>query len=121
ATSADTISVNYATFNGTASANVDFVPKSGLLTFNPGVTNQTIQIGIKGETLYETNEFFTISLNTPVNAILDRDSGICTIINDDPAPKVSIGNASVTEGNSGTNNLSFPVTISARTGLQILV
>src|SRR5205807_2429553 len=56
APSTNTITVNYAMFNGTAIANVDYVLKNGTLTFPPGITNQVISLGIKGDTIYETNE-----------------------------------------------------------------
>src|SRR5262249_17832676 len=71
--------------------------------------------------LYETNEFFSLALNTPVNAIIARNSATGTIINDDPPPIVSISDASLVEGNLGTNNMAFEVRLSALTGLQILV
>jgi len=121
ASSTNTVTVNYDTFSGTALASSDFVARNGSLTFNPGVTNQAVSVGVRGDTLYETNEFLSVSLNTPVNADLARAVGTCTILNDDPVPTVSIGDATLVEGNSGTNNMRFQVRLSARTGLQILV
>jgi hypothetical protein len=57
-----------------------------------------------------------------VNAIIAKGTATCTILNDDPAPVISIGNATVNEGNvGGTNSARFEVRISARTGLQIQV
>lgn len=120
-TSASVISVGFQMFNGTASGNVDYVPRTGTLTFNPGVTNQDISVGIRGDTIYETNETFSVNLVNPVNAILARSSATCTILNDDPAPVVSIGNVTLNEGNSGTNNAAFEVRLTARTGLQISI
>jgi uncharacterized repeat protein (TIGR01451 family) len=120
--STNTISVNYLTFNGTASSSTDYVSTNGTLTFAPGVTNQIIQVRVRGDTLYETNEIFNLSINTPVNAIISRGSAIGTIINDDAPPTVSlIADASLVEGNTGTNNMAFRVRLSGPTGLQILV
>jgi len=118
----NTVTVNYSMFNGTATANVDFVFRNGSLTFLPGSTNQVISLGIRGDTLWETNEVFSITLNSAVNAVVAKGTATCTIINDDPAPVLSIGNATVNEGNiGGTNSARFEVRISARTGLQIQV
>jgi hypothetical protein len=108
-------------FNGTAVANVDFVLRNGTLSFPPGSTNQVISLGIRNDTLYETNEFFTISFSSPVNAVLARSTATCTILNDDPTPVVSIGNATVVEGDANTNSARFEVRLTARTGLQIQV
>jgi len=121
APSTNTVSVSYSMFNGTAVANVDFVLKSGTLTFPPGSTNQVILLGIRGETLYEANEVFSVSFSSPVNAIIGKNSATCTIINDDATPVISIGNATVVEGNSTTNVAKFEVRMSARTGVQIQV
>ena len=44
-----------------------------------------------------------------------------TIRDDDDPPSLSIGDASVTEGNSGTANLQFTVTLSPASGQQVTV
>jgi hypothetical protein len=121
AASTDTVSVNYVTFNGTAVSSSDYVSKSGVITFVPGMTTQTIEVGVRGDSLFETNENFNVGLNSPVNALITRNIGIGTILNDDPPPLVSIDDASVAKANSGTNNLMFQVRLSAPTGLRILV
>src|SRR4029079_3432021 len=87
----------------------------------PGITNQIIQVRVRGDTLYETNETFSVGLNTVVNGIISRKPAIGTILNDDATPVVSISDAGLLEGNSGTNNMAFRVRLSAPTGLQILV
>ena len=53
-----TITVNYATANGTATATNDYVAATGTLTFNPGDTSKTIPITIVQDTLDEVNETF---------------------------------------------------------------
>ena len=45
-----TITVNYATANGTATSGSDYVAASGTLTFAPGVTSRSIPITIIGDT-----------------------------------------------------------------------
>lgn len=59
-------SVRYATgTNGSASATTDFTARSGTLTFAAGETNKTLSITLRGDTTYETNETFNVTLNTP--------------------------------------------------------
>jgi hypothetical protein len=83
--SGKTISVRYATANGTATAPSDYTPVSGMLTFNPGETSKTISVLIKGDTVREPNETVKLNLSTPTNAtFLGNDSSaICTILNND--------------------------------------
>ena len=116
--SANPVSVGYATSNGTATAGSDFTAKSGTVTFTPGVTSQQVQIGLLGDTAVESNETFTIVLSSPSGATIADGTATGTITNDDavtPAPQlptVSIGDAAGAEGNSGTSNMGFTVSLS---------
>ena len=84
APSSQTVSVQFATFDGTATvANRDYVSQSGVLTFAPGETRRIIQVGISGDAAVETDEFFTVTLASPVNARVIRPSATATILNDD--------------------------------------
>ena len=51
-------------------------------------------------------------------AIADAQ-GVGTIVNDDLDPTVSVGNASVVEGDIGTTTLSLPVTLSGPSGREV--
>jgi len=86
APSAQTVTVNYATANGSASTGSDYIATNGILSFAPGVTNGTIKVALIGDTLIESNETFTVNLSAPVNGVLGRSAGIGTIINDDGFP-----------------------------------
>jgi hypothetical protein len=48
-----TVSINYATANGTATSGSDYTSKSGTLTFGPGVTSQTVSIAIIDDAVAE--------------------------------------------------------------------
>jgi hypothetical protein len=83
--SSQTISVDYATANGTAIEGSDYnkVARS-TLTFAPGETTKNITIGIVGDTVIELDETFKIDLSNPTNAILGvNKSGTAIISNDD--------------------------------------
>lgn len=81
-----TVTVNYATQNGTATQPGDYTATYGSLTFTPGQTTKTISVPVKGDTLAEGDETFTVKLSNPTNATLGDAQGIGTITNDDTAP-----------------------------------
>jgi hypothetical protein len=111
--SLQTVTVNWATVDGSATAGVDYVASSGVVTFVPGDTSEPIVIPIIGDTLAEANEHFTVVLSSPTNAtIAAAPGGDITIVDDDP-PEVSIAPAAtITEGNAGTTNIAVAVTLS---------
>ncbi|QOV91846.1 choice-of-anchor I domain-containing protein [Humisphaera borealis] len=113
--SPDTVTVNYATANGTASAPGDYVSNGGQLTFFSGQTSKTVSVTVKGDTTVEATETFFLNLSAPVNATIADSQGKATIVNDDPTPvvlpKLSIAGFSAAEGNSGTKLFSFLVTL----------
>lgn len=61
----------------------DYVPTAGLLTFPPGRPTRSAQVAIKGDTMPEPDETFTVNLLAPFNAVLGDAQGIGTILNDD--------------------------------------
>ncbi|WP_088437300.1 PA14 domain-containing protein [Sulfurospirillum diekertiae] len=83
-------SVKYATADGTvaataATAGSDYNATNGTLIFSSSDTNlsKIISIPIKGDTLVENNETFTVTLSNEVNATIARAIATGTIINDD--------------------------------------
>ena len=111
--------VNFATSDGTATvADSDYVNvPTTALHFNAGDTTKTISVTINGDTKVEANETFNVNLSGATNgATISKGVGVGIITNDDVAPvagSVSIGDAQIVEGNSGTQLLNFTVT---RTG-----
>ena len=111
-----TVTVGYATANGTATAGSDYVAASGTLSFAPGETSRTILVDVIGDTAYEANETFNVVLSGPSsNAMVTTGSAVGTITNDDsqpppPAtPSLSITSVSALE-NAGA--FVFTVTLS---------
>jgi hypothetical protein len=105
-----TVTVNFATANGSAAAPSDFTATSGTLTFNPGETTKTITVDVNGDTTYEGDETFLVSLSGATNATIGDAVGVGIITNDDV--RVSIGDATVIEGDSGPVPMVFDVTLS---------
>ena len=117
--SSQTITVNYATSAGTATAGGDYVTTSGTLTFNPDQTSQPVSVTVNGDLLNEVNETFNVNLSTPSNATIADNLGLGTINNDDPLPSLSINDVTVVEGNAGTSTASFTVSLSAASGQAV--
>jgi len=86
APSAQIITVNYATSDGTAVAGSDYIATNGTVTLAPGMTSATIAVAVIGDTVIEMNETFFVNLSGPVNGTLGRSQGVGTIINDDGFP-----------------------------------
>src|SRR5439155_17047308 len=89
--SAKTVTVNYATSDGTATAPADYVAiPTTTLTFNPGETSKTVSVSVNGDLVDELNETFAVNLSSPANAILSTATGTGTIIDDDGPPSVTL-------------------------------
>ena len=115
-----TITVSYASADGSATTGDDYIAASGTVTFNPGETSKSITVTVVGDNLDEINETYFVNLSNPTNASISVSQGLGTI-QDDDGPTVSIGSVSVTEGNTGLTNAVFPVTLSAPSVQDILV
>jgi len=83
--SQSTVTVNYATANGTALEGSDYAATSGTLTFNPGDMSKTITVQVTADNDVESNETFFVNLSNPVNATISQGQGTGTIVNDDSA------------------------------------
>jgi glucose/arabinose dehydrogenase len=121
AASGQIVSVNYGTANGTATAGSDYVAAAGSLTFTAGQTSQPISVTVNGDITSETNETFLVNLSTPTNATIADNQGVGTINDDDSQPTLSINDVMVTEGNAGTANATFTITLSPASGQTVTV
>jgi hypothetical protein len=81
--SASDVTVDYATSNGTATAGSDYIAASGTLTIPAGQTSGTIAVSVLGDTTYEPNETFTLTLSNPVGATIVGGTAAGTIMNND--------------------------------------
>ncbi|MGI9124765.1 MAG: Calx-beta domain-containing protein, partial [Mycobacterium sp.] len=116
---ASPVTVKYATTNGTATAGSDFTATGGSVTFAAGVTSQTVNVKVLGDTAVENDETFTVALSAPSGATLGDASATGTIRNDDTV--VSIANATVSEGNAGTKPAGFTVSLSKASAVPVTV
>ena len=102
AASQETVEVDYATADGSATSPADYEGGSGSLTFSPGETQKTIAIVINGDATVEADETFVVQLATATGATISDGVGQGVIRNDDAPPVVtpdlSVNDVTVAEG-----------------------
>lgn len=75
----ETVTVNYATGNGTALSGSDYTATTGILTFSPGQTSKTVGVALIDNNQSEGNETFILNLSNATKATIDDNQGIGTI------------------------------------------
>ncbi len=120
-----TVTVQYATSNGTATGGaaagpgVDYLNASGTLTFGPTATQQTFTVTILNDFVIEPDETVTLTLSNPVavgtaaTPILGpRNPATLTITNDDKAGTIEFSAATYT----GSETAGAATIVVSRTG-----
>src|SRR5215207_751940 len=105
------VSLSFATSNGTAASASDYIATSGALTFAPGEVEKPVVVLVNGDTVDEAQETFFLDISNVQNATVSSNRGT-GFISDDDGPTISINDVSVTEGNSGTKAATFTLTLS---------
>jgi hypothetical protein len=115
------VSVDFATENGTAVLDSDYTRTVGTLQFADGQTVKTIDVPILGDSIAEgASETFSVKLSNPSAGVLIDDMGIGTIV-DDEAAVVTITNEQIVEGDSGTKQMIFVVTVTGTLSGTVLL
>ena len=118
--SSETVRVDYATEDGTATAGEDYEASGGTLTFRPGELSLEVTVRLINDRASEADETLLVRLSSPVNASLASAAGIGTI-DDDDRPRLSIRGGINYEGDAGTVDLSFTVSLNALSGEVVTV
>ena len=122
AASTQTVTVNYATANGSATAGSDYTAASGSLSFPAGTTSRTVSVSATGDTAAEGDEDFFVNLSGAAGASIADGQGKGTVRNDDTASaSLRVNDVTVTEGNSGTLTAVFTVTLSPASSQTVTV
>jgi hypothetical protein len=105
AASAQTVSVDYSTADGSAVAGTDYTATNGTVLFTPGQTTRLISVPIIASALYKGDVSFALLLGNPTNCILTTSTGGATIHSAVPMPTVSVNDPSVitSTASTGTN------------------
>ena len=85
-----TVTVDYATSDGTATAGADYTATSGTLTFDPGETTQTVSVPVLDDAVDDPGETMTLTLSNAVNAQIADATATGTINNSDQLQKAWI-------------------------------
>jgi hypothetical protein len=113
--SAQTVTVDFASEDGTATAPSDYGVALGTVTFTPGQTTQQVTVIVNGDAAVEPDETFFVNLSNPTSAIIAHGQGVGTITNDD-IPGISIDDVAVREGGTAIFTLTLwppsPLTVS---------
>ena len=118
--------VDYAVIAGGARAPGDYnnslAGLSGTVTFAAGEGTKTVTFDVTDDLMHELTETFTVELSAPTGATIDDGLGVGTILDNDPAPSVSIDNITIHEGGvGGSATASFTISLSAATYQDVTV
>ena len=99
-----------------AAAGSDYVADNGSERFfwlGDTSTSRTVEVTINGDADVEVDEVFAVDITTEnADVEITKGRGIGTILDDDFVPELSISDATVTEGDSGTTPMQLTVSLS---------
>ena len=106
-----TVTVNYATADGSATAPGDYTSQSGPLSFPPGTTSREVRVVVNGDRVDEANETFLVNLSNANGATIVDGQGGGSILDDDTAGiTVSPASGLVTSESGTSASLSVVLT-----------
>ena len=76
--STESVSVEFATADGSALAGSDYVARHGTLVFQPGESSQTISVDVTADEAPEPDEYFTVVLSN-ATTVIGKAEGECLI------------------------------------------
>jgi Calx-beta domain len=82
--SGKTITLDYATAGGTATAGGDYLAAAGSLSFAPGTTALPVDVAVLGDLVHEGDETLGLALSNAVDVTLPAGPVTGTILDDDP-------------------------------------
>ncbi len=107
------VTFDIATADGTASSASDYAAQSlTTQSIAAGNTSYTFTVLVNSDATPEPNETFFVNVTNVSGATLADGQGVGTIQNDDGGAMLSINDVTQNEGNSGTTNFTFTVTLS---------
>jgi hypothetical protein len=113
----NTVSVQYATSDGTAKAGIDYDTATGTLTFLPGATSQTFLIPIRFVVKIDASVALNLTLSNPVNADLgDPSTSMLTIYTVQPLVTVQAAGGAICSGGLNTPIHQTTVTVTVTDG-----
>jgi serine protease len=119
------VSYDIATANGPAAtgaqAGPDFVARAlAGETIPAGMLSKTFAVTVNGDTTSEPNEVLRANLGNAVGATIQDAQADLYVVNDD-GPTLSIADAAISEGNSGTKQVVFTIALSQAATVPVFV
>jgi hypothetical protein len=106
------VSLDFATRDGTALAGADYLAKNGSLSFAPGETAKTVVVTLANDGAFEPAETFDLVLSNVAGAVVPVNRATATLQDNDLAPEIRIADAVAAEKAGGsvafTVNLNSP-------------
>ncbi len=113
--------VNLA-FSGTAINTTDYTRSANSITINAGSMTGTINLNNVSDALDENDETVIVDITGVTNGIENGIQQVTyTILDDDSTPTLSISDPTISEGNSGSTNATFTISLSAASGKTVTV
>jgi Calx-beta domain len=111
APSTQAVTVDYNTVNDTAVAGTNYVAKRGILTLDPGQTSKNVAVWVKSDPNPDPI-LLGVQLSNPTNATILQGYSLGAILPPPPQAQVSINNVEMPRGLSGTETMTFTVSLS---------
>lgn len=111
APAAGPVTVYLATRAGSAT-NTDFAPRTYNILIPAGQTAVTIDVGVRGDTLMEPDEVFSLDIQSVTGAGIAKGQGVATIVSDDAIPTLVIDDIEIQEGDDGVRDAVFTARLS---------
>ena len=118
---AETVTVDYATADGTATAGEDYTAASGALTFTAGETQKTVSAAVLDDAHDEGEETLTLTLSNASGAHVADDSATGTIENNDPLQQAWLARFGRTAAQHVLDGVQARLTASRQPGMQATV
>lgn len=119
------VTLGYVATNGTATPNVDFTSKQGVIVFQPGQIESGFVIPLNNDSLDEYPEVINVRLLGATNAIISGVADVTVTIVDDDLPLVSFTQSVIPAleppGNSGAGVVQVDVRLSKPFTNQVTV
>ena len=114
-----TVTVDYATADGTATAGADYTATSGKLTFDPGETEKTVNVPVLDDAHDDTGETLTLTLSNASGARIRDGEATGTIENSDAIPKAWLARFGRTVADHVVDAIGTRLTDSSGGGSQV--
>jgi chitinase len=115
------VTAHYTTLNGTAKYGKDYVRQSGTFAIPSGRQVARIRVSVRGDRLDENSEYLRLRISDPTRATIADGVGRVRIVDNDPLPRLQVGDVTVDETDSGATVARFPLSLSEGSGRTVRV